>query len=1171
MFLKRFLKKTTIYMLTLSMLMATPGCSVGVGTKVSKDEDDDGRKDRDKDRDKDKDTDKDAEKDPLGDKDGEGQDYGKENDGASDTSGAKKDPSEEEDEEEPFVRVVQEFPETTAEYKKLGENVELPTEGALTREEFLCMLVKEFGYTIVEGYCPPYSDIRSDRWSVPYLAAAQMNAVLRENAGSFSPEEEMDRGTAYVWVMNALGVQVETTKTYKDLRTEEEKEMLPMAAELGLASMPYDQMFHPGLAIMVSEAKELIENAKAMDPRKRELRQDAANNVELTEAVKVIQAEAEKNIPVYMGNAEEPRITFAAPDEAMLAMTEGDILFIPPCKTMPQGFFGKITEVTKTEGQISFLVAEPELHEVVTKLDISARYRITDVNAVDGKYIVPDEEKKDASGYLDNIKDRVDEQTPDHLKNPDDEKKDDEPDDADKKENPKDEEKSDDKEKSDDDVKDDSGKDDNEPDDEKKDDKKDDKKDSTEVSDDPYFDYYAGEYLNYYNGHVIWSAFGGVGAGDTITIETKSFKEKKGAYGQAVLTLDVAADLFIGGDGLEITDFDVYTNIHSEIELTAGYHLSGEIKGENPIGMNYAIPIAGPFSLMITPKLYTEANGDFKVEAYAHITNDVGMSFSMYRDEGEDMLQTWQTPTMDARFTAEAEGKVKIGPELKAKIAFLGTSFFDGMDVVDITAFAGVSVDGSFAVKQEFSVDETGKTTYSGHQNTPDENGNLHTCYLCAGGEVKLVADGSIGIGEELQKTIKKLVGDKVKLSYKTKPFEHHLFYWHYSTGPDYEIEFEPRKCPHIAYPIKIKAVDSTNQRPIEGVDVKVNAAEKVFTKLEFPIFSAVKTGTVSLSDFKPVETEKQRVNVKLDDGVTDANGEILYYLEYGQYSFDLSKEGYTPDERSITFWAQEKGAREYVLEFAKKPHPIVKSGPMFVYKKQLYAKGSYPEHGIEYMKIDSPMFGQIAEMLVYKGKIYYTSKTPGTSEYDVALSVCDMDGSNSKVITYHKIEYVNGKYVEPDWQHKLTLNFMIDNDRLYYYVSTPKINEAMPYYDLKEETFKVAGGQEYEEIVAEFGTNRYVRYDKVNGYFIEHPKRGNYKICRTGSSEPIYETPNMIGYLYLIENNKIYFDMYYQNDGTIADYNGTVNSFCSYDMVTGELTKIDSRRDAGGGGFFGY
>ena len=90
---------------------------------------------------------------------------------------------------------------------------------------------------------------------------------------------------------------------------------------------------------------------------------------------------------------------------------------------------------------------------------------------------------------------------------------------------------------------------------------------------------------------------------------------------------------------------------------------------------------------------------------------------------------------------------------VEVEVGLAGTPFFDGLAVVEGEAEMGFGVNGQTQVEQRLEVTDT-SAAYSGNQNTPDENGNLHVCYLCIQGQFYAYSDAKIGIGEEIQEQI---------------------------------------------------------------------------------------------------------------------------------------------------------------------------------------------------------------------------------------------------------------------------------------------------------------------------------------------------------------------------------------------------------------------------------
>ncbi len=336
-----------------------------------------------------------------------------------------------------------------------------------------------------------------------------------------------------------------------------------------------------------------------------------------------------------------------------------------------------------------------------------------------------------------------------------------------------------------------------------------------------------------------WSVYTGAEEGATVHYETDNCKEKKGVYASLDFGLDVVVDVTIEATNTDVQEFSVYAAAISKVTGVAGYGTGGEsdVTIELP---DCTVPVSGPISLHLQPYLNIEASGELTIEVIPTITNTASF---MYSDSIAPMYGN--TPEVTTEFKAEAEGKLETGLGVELGLQLCGTPFFDGLELIELDVEVGLGVEGEIAVDQKVSTDGS-DITHEGNHNTPDENGVIHTCYLCIDGPSYAYADMAIGLGEEIRDLFKEYLDlDPV---YELREQET-LFFWYYCAGEDYGPEFAFGICPHKKYEVEILVKDKNSGKPLAGVTIQIFDEKKI----------------------------------------TDQNGKVLVYLEDGTYAVNAS------------------------------------------------------------------------------------------------------------------------------------------------------------------------------------------------------------------------------------------------------------------------------------------
>ena len=410
------------------------------------------------------------------------------------------------------------------------------------------------------------------------------------------------------------------------------------------------------------------------------------------------------------------------------------------------------------------------------------------------------------------------------------------------------------------------------------------------------------------------------------SIETPSFKDKKGAYAKMNMSMEVLVDIQMN---LLQPNLEAKTQVLTEISSVVGYANDASANGSIPFP-EITIAVAGPLEIAVTPSITASAGGEFKAEANAILTNDSGIEYT------DGALLPWSTTGFDSELAADAEGYAEIGVSAQVDLGLLDIKHIGDLDLLTLTADLGVGIEGSSSIEQSLSGDADG-LQYAGHQNTPDANGRIHNCYFCVEGTIYSYDFFTFGLSEELNEGLKEYTGKE--LTYKSKK---HIFVfspWHYSFG-DWEGEhFEMKNCPHMAYETTITVRDKETKQPLAGASVYVNDKK---------------------------------------NGVTDANGQIVFYLEPNLYSAKLNMEGYTED--TISFYVPwSRSAVSAELESDLKGYKVTVTTPRSVSSGKKYSitiKGF--KNGKQVWSYKTENLGALyaiyaSKPYIHKDKVYFT------------------------------------------------------------------------------------------------------------------------------------------------------------------------------------------------------
>lgn len=824
-----------------------------------------------------------------------------------------------------------------------------PPDQAMTRAQFLAALARRFQYDPADGKAAYYVDVPEEHWAYPYVAAANSRGILRDLGSAFYPDSRIDRATAVTWLIRATGIYMEAENPYRDVLDAETAQAASTAAAKGFVEPAADGLFHPEALVTGAEAEQMLAAAAQDKEQKFALRTDASNTVELQDAVQCTRSDSETNRLTAV-DAAARRMTLQHIDDTVRGLQPGNILYLEPCFSFPEGFLGKIDSIQVDGDQAVMVCSQPELAEVIKEIDISAVFAVGAANYQDDGDLL-------AEDHLDRIAERIQEQEENRQQQNQSrgETESDASQAASEGENGQNPAEGTAAASSEGAAESSAGT----------------EADTTaaaaaettgarepEVEAEIETFGYGDTSVTYYNGRRIWNVYGGAGASSDVTFSTPNYDKKEGFYARLNVLLEVSADIQIIAENLDITYFYLATKVDSQVHALAGYQLGGSASPSLALP-TCIIPVSGPLSLEVKPYLKINADGKLVIEATADLANRMGFVCAY---NGDFDVESVNDTNVEIGFTADAEGRLEFGPEFDIDLKLCGTPFFDGVALLNGKGFMGVGVTGKTSVDQQVSLFNQ-SAGYQGHQNTPDADGNLHICYLCIQGEAYMVDRLTIGVGSTISEQLKKL-SDR-DFSVKLPDMQHTLTPWHYSAGRDYGPEFELKKCPHIAYPVTFTALEKETEEPLAGVRIRITGEDEML--------------------------------------ISGVDGTAGTWLENGVYSLSAEAEGYLPEPLTGTVTVPSRKVSK-ALYFEPELKGIIVSSTIAEYQGTTYIC-SREVTGLSNLPVKAAKYDYINEFAFYQNRLYYCCKTAGTSEISSAIYSCKLDGSDLKQIAEYQFD----------------------------------------------------------------------------------------------------------------------------------------------------------------------
>jgi len=219
-----------------------------------------------------------------------------------------------------------------------------------------------------------------------------------------------------------------------------------------------------------------------------------------------------------------------------------------------------------------------------------------------------------------------------------------------------------------------------------------------------------------------------------------SFDAGNGLTGYIALKSDILTDIKLD-IGWGKADFSGSVKVETIESAELKYARDGAYEKSWDLG-EFSVPIYGPISANVDVDLLFTAEGEFEIVANAYAQSDIGIKY----EKGKASMINDNKSSVS--LTAEAKGEVRLGPTLTVGVG-IDPPFYDPINVFDVYGNVGIGIHAETSVEHVLS-QENGEGSYKAHNNTPDEEGNIHICDLCVDGNVFVFLTGDAGISKDV-------------------------------------------------------------------------------------------------------------------------------------------------------------------------------------------------------------------------------------------------------------------------------------------------------------------------------------------------------------------------------------------------------------------------------------
>ena len=228
-------------------------------------------------------------------------------------------------------------------------------EEPVTREQFTRLIVGLLDTPTVSASI--FDDVLNDSWSNPWVAAAVYRGIIlpSEYGTTLGATDAITREEAAVWMVRALGVSLSNDELrFEDSSLVEHTEEIATAVELGLITGMPGNLFEAHGSTTRAQAATLI-------TRMSRTLQDIMpmDNIEpvlwysYKEGINIVNQPSLYSITV-INDVYEIRIP--NPSDSIIALIPGSIFVLEPTALMPDGFAGRLQQMTN-EGTVTVITA----------------------------------------------------------------------------------------------------------------------------------------------------------------------------------------------------------------------------------------------------------------------------------------------------------------------------------------------------------------------------------------------------------------------------------------------------------------------------------------------------------------------------------------------------------------------------------------------------------------------------------------------------------------------------------------------------------------------------------------------------------------------------------------------------------------------------------------------
>ncbi|SEC17719.1 S-layer homology domain-containing protein [Paenibacillus sp. GP183] len=257
------------------------------------------------------------------------------------------------------------------------------SEGTVTREQFVKMLVQSQKYPLIDD-TSPFSDVDKSRWSNTYILTAIKNGIIipTEYGATFKPEEEISREEMAKMAARSLKLSDnEGALNFNDNDgIKNNRGLVGATVKAGIINGFPDGSFKPNDTATRAQAVVII--TRVLDSKSKDITKENANNsVTLMPGVVTVDQSTVKQITNVAQDGSS--IAFQGSPDAITNLKAGDIFTVVPSKDSalsidyPFGFAKKVVSISNMGTQTVVQTSNPDFSEVVKDINIHSEDRVT--------------------------------------------------------------------------------------------------------------------------------------------------------------------------------------------------------------------------------------------------------------------------------------------------------------------------------------------------------------------------------------------------------------------------------------------------------------------------------------------------------------------------------------------------------------------------------------------------------------------------------------------------------------------------------------------------------------------------------------------------------------------------------------------------------------------------